>query len=155
MKLKLCINVLDISLYINCIFFLLSLPMCFRCYGNSNFPYTCSYNGKSVNWHLFLCYCRYFDKILLKCFWSSPLSTIWSLSKSLILTGGYGNRKAKISKKTTTTKHSKIFFSEAIWGMKLKLCINVYDISLYIKCVFIAVAHVFSLLWQLKVSIDL
>ena len=30
-----------------------------------------------------------------------------------------------------------------------------YDISLYINCVFIAVAHVFSLLWQLKVSIDL
>ena len=50
-------------------------------------------------------------------------------------------------------KYSKIFFSEAIRGMKLKLCINVYDISLYINCffiaVFIAVAHVFSLLWQL------
>ena len=62
MKLKLCINVHDISLYINCFFFLMSLPMCFRCYGNSNFPYTCSYNGKKGNWHLFLCYCRYFDK---------------------------------------------------------------------------------------------
>ena len=65
MKLKLCINVHDISLYINCIFYffiLMSLPMFFRCYGNSNFPYTCSYNGKSGNWHLFLCYCRYFDK---------------------------------------------------------------------------------------------
>ena len=61
MKLKLCINVHDISLYINCIFFV-SLLMCFRCYGNSNIPYTCSYNGKSGNWHLFLCYCRYFDK---------------------------------------------------------------------------------------------
>ena len=32
-------------------------------------PYT--YNGKSGNWHLFLCYSRYFDKILLKCFWST------------------------------------------------------------------------------------
>ena len=62
--------------------------------------------------------------------------------------------KGKLSEKTTT-KHSKIFFSEGIWGMKMKLCINDYDISLYIKCVFIAVAHVFSLLWQLKVSIDL
>ena len=87
--------------------------------------------------------------VLLKCFWSSPLSTIWILSKSLILTSGYGNRKAKFSKQKTT-KHSKIFFLEAIWGLKLKLCINVYDIILYIKCVFIAVAHVFSLLWQLK-----
>ena len=38
-------------------------------------------------------------KVLLKCFWSSPLSTIRILSKSLILTGGYGNRKAKFSKK--------------------------------------------------------
>ena len=37
--------------------------------------------------------------------------------------------------------------------MKLKLCINVYDISLYM--IFIAVAHVFSLLWQLKDSVDL
>ena len=61
----------------------------------------------------------------------------------------------KKKNKKKTTKHSTIFFSEAIWGMKLKLCINVYDFSLYIKCVFIAVAHVFSLLWQLKVSIDL
>ena len=58
-KLKLCINVHDISLYINYIF-LLSLPMCFHCYINLKFPYT--YNGKSGHWHLFLCYCRYFDK---------------------------------------------------------------------------------------------
>ena len=55
---------------INCIFFfLLSLPMCFRCYGNSKFPYTCSYNGKSGNWHLFLSYCRYFDKMFTEMFW--------------------------------------------------------------------------------------
>ena len=46
-------------------------------------------------------------------------------------------------------------FSEVIRGMKLKLSINAYDISLYISCVFIAVAHVFSLLLQLKVSRDL
>ena len=35
MKLKLCINVHDISRYIN--YFLLSLPMCFHCYGNLSF----------------------------------------------------------------------------------------------------------------------
>ena len=52
-------------------------------------------------------------------------------------------------------KYSKIFFSEAIRGVTLKLCINVYDISLYINFVFIAVTHVYSLLWQLKVSVDL
>ena len=64
------------------------------------------------------------------------------------LVGCHGIRKAKFSK-----KYSKIFFSEAIRGMKLKLCINDYDISLYISCVFIVVARVLSLLWQLKVSI--
>ena len=34
-------------------------------------------------------------------------------------------------------KYSKIFFSEAIRGMKLKLYTNVYDISLYINYVFL------------------
>ena len=38
-------------------------------------------------------------KVLLKCFWSSPLPTIWILAKSLILTGGHDNRKDKCSKK--------------------------------------------------------
>ena len=55
-------------------------------------------NGKSGNWHLFLCYYRCFDKSLLECFWRSPLPTIWILSKSLILIGGHGNQKAKFSK---------------------------------------------------------
>ena len=48
-----------------------------------------------------------------------------------------------------------IFSSEAIREMELKLGIHVHDISLYINCVFIVVAHVLSLLWQLKFSIDL
>ena len=64
--------------------------------------------------------------------------TIWILSKSLILIGCHGNQKAKFLK----------IFWEAIRGMKLKLCINVHDISLYIKynfycccqCAFIAMA---------------
>ena len=42
-------------------------------------------------------------KVLLKCFWSSPLPTIWILSKSLILIGGHGNRKAKFSKNKKKT----------------------------------------------------
>ena len=33
-------------------------------------------------------------------------------------------------------KYSKIFFSEAIRGMKLKFCVNVHDISLYINYIF-------------------
>ena len=38
-------------------------------------------------------------------------------------------------------KYKKICFSEVIRAMKLKLCINVCVIMLYIKYVFIAVAH--------------
>ena len=37
-------------------------------------------------------------KVLLKCFWCSSLQTIQILSKSLILIGGHGNRKAKFSR---------------------------------------------------------
>ena len=40
-------------------------------------------------------------KVLLKCFWSSPLPTI---SKSLILIGGHGNRKAKFSREKKNNK---------------------------------------------------
>ena len=40
-----------------------------------------------------------FAKVLQKCSWSSPLQTIWILSKSLILIGCHGNRNVKISKK--------------------------------------------------------
>ena len=32
-------------------------------------------------------------------------------------------------------KYSKIFSLEALWGMKLKFCIHIHDISLYTKCV--------------------
>ena len=84
-------------------------------------------------------------KDLQKCSWISPLPTTWILSKSLILIGCHGNRKAKCSK-----RYTQLFFSEAIRGMKVKLCINVHDISLYINYIFIVVAHVLSLLWQLS-----
>ena len=43
-------------------------------------------------------------------------------------------------------KYKKIISSEAIRGMNLNLCRNVHNISLYKKCVFIAVAHVLLLL---------
>ena len=61
------------------------------------------------------------------------------------LIGCHGNRNVKFSKK----KYSKIFFSEVIRGVKLKLCINVCVIILCINYIFIAVAHVLSLLCQL------
>ena len=47
------------------------------------------------------------------------------------LIGCHGNRNAKFAK-----KYSKIFSSEAIRGMKLKLCRNVHNISLYKYYVF-------------------
>ena len=45
-------------------------------------------------------------KVLEKCFWRSPLPTIWILSKSLILIGGHGNwnGKAKFLKKKKKKK---------------------------------------------------
>ena len=91
MKLKLCINVHDISLYINSIFIVVA-------------------NGLSLLWQLTMgkveigiYFCVTADiltKVLLKCFWGSPLPTIWILPKSLILIGGHGSRKAKFSRET-------------------------------------------------------
>ena len=46
----------------------------------------------------------------------------------------------------------KIFISETMRGVKLKLCLHTSDISLYI--VFVLVGYVFWSLWQLEVSID-
>ena len=73
-----------------------------------------------------------FTKVLQKCSWSSPLQTVLILSKSLNLIGCHGNRNVKCSKKI----FKKIFFSEVIRGMKLKLCINVCAIIRYINYVF-------------------
>ena len=55
MKLKLCRNIHNISLYKN--YVLLLLLIYFGCYGNFKFPLTC--NGKNENWHLLLSHCRY------------------------------------------------------------------------------------------------
>ena len=56
--------------------------------------------------------------------------------------------KAKFAKK------KKINSSEAILGIKLKLCRNVHSVSPYKKIVFIAAAYALWLLWHLRVSID-
>ena len=82
-------------------------------------------------------FCRFIEDIeilfLHKCLLSSPPHFRQLLSKSLYSFGCYSNVKGKFSKKK---KYSKIFFSEAIRRMKLKLCIHAYDISLYKVCVF-------------------
>ena len=148
MKLELCRNVHNISLYK--IMFLLLLLICFHCYGNLKFPLT--YNGKNETCHSLLSLCRYFDKSFTEflCSLSSPLLTLSILSKLLNLIGCHGNRKAKFAK-----IFGKIIFSEAIREMKLKLRRNVHNISLYKILFFIVVVHVLSLLRQIKVSIDL
>ena len=145
MKLELCRNVHNISLYK--IMFLLLLLICFHCYDNLKFPLT--YNGKNETCHSLLSLCRYFDKSFTECLCSlsSPLLTLSILSKLLNL---IGNRKAKFAK-----FFWKIIFSEALREMKLKRGRNIHNISLYKISFFIVVVHVLSLLRQIKVSIDL
>ena len=70
-------------------------------------------------------------KVLQRCSLSSPLPNIWNLSKLLNLIGCHGNQKDKFAK-----KYSKIISSEAIRGMKLKLCRNVHNLRLCKKYVF-------------------
>ena len=69
-------------------------------------------------------------KVLQKCSWSSPLQTI--LSKSLILIGCHGNRNVKFSKKL----FKNLLLGSHGGGMKLKHCINVCVIIVYINYVF-------------------
>ena len=80
-------------------------------------------------------FCRFIEDIeilfLHKCLFSSPPGFRQLLSKSLYSFGCYSNVKGKFSK-----KYSKIFSSEAVRRMKLKLCMHPYDISLYKVCVF-------------------
>ena len=81
------------------------------------------------------------------------------MSKSLNLIGCHGNIKGKFSK-----KYSKIFSSEIVRGIKLKLCIHSHDISFYIKyvfycrcpCAFVAMAtESFHRLIRVKVEIGI
>ena len=75
-------------------------------------------------------------KVLQKYSLSSPLPNISFLSKPLNLIGCHGNQKAKFEK-----KYSKLIYSEAIRGIKLKLCKNVHNIPLQ-KSAFITIAEV-------------
>ena len=70
--------------------------------------------------------------ILQKCFLSSPLTNISFLSKPLNLIGYHGNRTANLAK----NKNKKIISSEAIRGIKLKLCRNLHNINRYKNGVF-------------------
>ena len=71
---------------------------------------------------------------LQKCLLSIPLSFIRLLAKSVNLIGCRRGKKGQFSQKCL-----KIFFSETVRRMKLKLGIHAKDISLYKSCVFIPV----------------
>ena len=62
----------------------------------------------------------------------------------------HGNRKAKSSKQIF-----KNLLLRSHKGKEAETLHYVHDIMLYINCIFIVVAHVLSLLWQLKVSNDI
>ena len=76
MKLKLCINVHDISLYINCIFFYCRCPCAFVAMATQTFLIHALIMGKGEIGIYFCVTADILTKVLLKCFWSSPLSTI-------------------------------------------------------------------------------
>ena len=75
--------------------------MCFHCYGNFHILIM----GKVEIGIYFRVTAGILKKVLLKCFWSSSLPTIWILSKSMILIGGHGNRKAKFSRERKKKKN--------------------------------------------------
>ena len=85
MKLKLCINVHDISLYINYTFYC-RCPCAFMLSQLKSFHILIM--GKVEIGIYFCVTADILTKVLLKYFWSSPLTTIWILSRSLILIGG-------------------------------------------------------------------
>ena len=139
MKLKLSIHVHDISPYINWVF-LLSLPMWFRCYGTLSF-----HRLMMVKVDIGIYFCVIADilmKVLQKCSWSSPLPTIWILSKSLILIGCHVNRTAKFSKKNIQKSSSQKSKGDEAETLRKSLCY--YSLHklfyCYCACGFIAMA---------------
>ena len=103
--------------------------MCFCCYGNLSFHILIM--GKVEIDICFYVTADILTKVVLKCFWSSPLPTIWILSNSLISIGCRGNRKAKYlacniySILAEYSLHS-CTFRWALWPMGLWLCILVH-----------------------------
>ena len=106
------------------ILFLFQSDKC-GCYGNLYLPLT--YNEKNENWHLLLSHCRYFDKTFIEMFLERSSTKHSFLLQPLNLIGYHGNPKAKFAK-----NFSKINSSEAVWGIKLKLCSIVSNVSLNI-----------------------
>ena len=85
--------------------------------------------GKNESWHLLLPHCRFLDKTFIEMFleWSSAQNIAFFCCNPHNLIGYHGNQKETFTKK----KKLKINSSEAMWGIKLKLCRIVTNISLY------------------------
>ena len=75
MKLKHCINVLNISLYINFIFFYCRCPCAFTAMATQTFHIHVLIMGKVEIGIYFCVTADILTKVLLECFWSSRLST--------------------------------------------------------------------------------
>ena len=122
----------------------------FGCFGNLHFPYT--YNGKmkiDIN-------CCHIATVLIKLLQKCSLSSSLPKCVSFVQTCEFDLLPWQPKNWICQKQYSKINSSEAMSGIKLKLCSYVQTISLYKKGVcFIAVVQVFSLLWQLKVSTEL
>ena len=75
MKLKVCINVHDINLYVNCIFYC-RCPCAFVAMATKNFRIHVLIMGKVEIGIYFCVTADILTNVLLKYFWSSPLPTI-------------------------------------------------------------------------------
>ena len=125
--------------------FLLPLLMCFRCYGNLKFLLT--YNGKSESRPLFLYHCRYFDKsfrdvpwvVLYQTYEFCPYHGIWLVAMATKRINSRKNHLLRSHKGDEADTSAEMFITLASTKTMF----------------FIAIAHVLSLLWHLKVSIDL
>ena len=152
MKLKLCKNVHDISLYINGNLYC-RCPCAFVAMATLSFHIHVIIMGKVEIGIYFCVTADILTKDLLNVsgvdlyqpYDFFPNRWFWLVATA---TERLNFRKDK-TKKKKKKKHSKIFFSEAIWGMKLKLCIHVHDSSLYknyvlccccCPCAFVAIA---------------
>ena len=123
-KLKLCRNVHNISLYRSCVFIVVAHVLT-----NSSHCLTCKMGKVKTGLYYYLT-ADILTKVLQKCSFSSPLTCISFFSNPLSLIGCHGDQKAKLA---NNIKKSSIS-SEAIRGIKLKLCRTVHNISLY-NCV--------------------
>ena len=111
------------------ILFLLPLLMCFSCYDSLKFPLT--FIGKvKVGLYCYLI-ADILTKVLQRFSLSSPQPNVLILSKLQNWIGCHDNWKNKFVK-----KYSKIISSEAIRGLKLKICRNAHNISFYRKVLF-------------------